>query len=999
MRQFAIAVIILALVSLPVALIWVRSDTTATAAQSSDAPLDASSQFQQVKPAPGDGAGTDTGVYFPSVSGPHSEITGSVVGDQPGPQSFYIGTVDAQGHKRFWHGLTDANGHFHFLVPALAGLTGLALFTHFDKHGQPDAGSDCRVTDGPVHLPGGQALTNIPATGPAITEGYSAYELGGKTQGELQVLTRGGDPLQEKMLLNGSDRNIDTLASSDRALVGKLHDATQPGFYRTSFSSGNQHSNDMPTSVVRVTYDPLPPIKTGQVEPVRMHIDGLRPQDAAVVIFNVGGAATVADGSTTATVPVKDGLAEVLIRGVRPGALEVVTDLEVHQPERPPIVAQELATGPTELPTTKAHSTEGEPTPTPPLVGVTPTPALVRTTPTPAEAQCSYYVEDGNLEPTQGVWQDDYVFDDHVGKAITRDEDETEKLHYPVFNAQLPMVAGRDTLIFAMVPFRFARSPLLPRVPGNRDHIAMVVDSDCKTFVPVRLQFTLQQPGAPDAQIYLSQVIRSIPLDPPRRPTFGKYVVDLDALYGVPPPPNKPFTFRALKDNTYRIVAQLVRDGGAPFPGLTMAVHGTVNETELPEIVFRPVYLRATPPPDLIKKTSTLETMAKAMIGDYYPIVPSSVRFVMAPATHITLDHIYDPDGFEKQITASAFVGGSGRVVVVLDSEEYKDIDYADMFNSESNGESFPKVAVVRDDVTYKTVIHELTHTFPYIWSTDEMIKECSAPGDYHGLIGRNPQGRPTKHGHVSFGERMYVGGRPDRFRVSEFWAYMTLTGEDDVYASQCDFWHLANQLEKKTDPPMLLVGGRLSNSHGVISGAFDPFYDVVSDADVASVQGSAWSIAVLGEDGRVIATYPIRSPFTNNEDERPLPVGRFLYPLPDPDGAVTIRLSGPGITLTRKLAAQRPVVTIASPSDAAVVTPLRGRVHIAWQASVPSGGKPLASVYYGGDQTPLIEQLFEKTASSFDVELDPRAHSHTVKVVVTDGTRSGESTITFSTR
>ncbi len=180
MRQF-IAVFMLAVASAVIALASYQHDAPATAAESNDAPLDANPSYTQTKPAPGDGTGTDSGVYFPAVSGNRSEVTGTVQDEQGGggPQAFIVGSVDAQGHKKFWHSITDKDGHFHFLVPAIAGLVGLEVFKHFNKDSQPDTGSQCHVTDGPVHLPGGTALTNVPPNGPAITEGYSAYEEGG----------------------------------------------------------------------------------------------------------------------------------------------------------------------------------------------------------------------------------------------------------------------------------------------------------------------------------------------------------------------------------------------------------------------------------------------------------------------------------------------------------------------------------------------------------------------------------------------------------------------------------------------------------------------------------------------------------------------------------------------------------------------------------------------------------------------------------------------------
>ena len=91
MRQFVIAVFLLAFASAFIALVSYPHDAPATAAESNDAPLDSNAQFTQVKPAPGSGTGTDNGVYLPPVAGSHSEITGTVQSqDEPaGPQRLH----------------------------------------------------------------------------------------------------------------------------------------------------------------------------------------------------------------------------------------------------------------------------------------------------------------------------------------------------------------------------------------------------------------------------------------------------------------------------------------------------------------------------------------------------------------------------------------------------------------------------------------------------------------------------------------------------------------------------------------------------------------------------------------------------------------------------------------------------------------------------------------------------------------------------------------------
>src|SRR5271165_877294 len=685
MRQFVIAVFLLAFASTFVALASYPSGAPATAAESNDAPLDANSQFTQVKPAPGNGTGTDNGIYLPPVSSSHSEITGTVQAqqDEPaGPKDFIVGSVDAQGRKKFWHGLTDANGHFHFAVPAaIAGLAALVVFRHFNKDGVPDAGSDCQITDGPAHLPGATQLANVPPAGPAITEGYPVYEEGGHGQGLMQVLTRNGDPRASKLLLDGSDRGVDTLASSDRALVGKIQDGTQPGFYRASFASGSQHSNDLPTSIVRVTYDPIPTLKPGSTTMVRMHIQGIRPQDAAIVIFNVTGAAKLADGGTTASVPVKDDLAQVLIRGVTPGELNISTDLEVHQPEAQS-QASELTPPPPQsetTPTKYPYFTTSRPTPTPkpsPLQTDTPRPGnnggttqgrdltpppgtegrntpgpgpstTSKPTPTPPPTEnptptpypsptatptpCELRPWDGWFEPEQAVWQDDDTWKNKPVPHLVRVRDDI-----PHYTAELNMVTDKPSVIFGVNWYVDERGDI--RQINKRDVVSIEIYTDCTEQVPVKMRFTGEAGVAGPEPIYESGVLAQIPIRG-KAGSWQHYTVSLPVPTGVPE--NSTFTF--LPDTNYRIVAQLIDDSGAPIEGAEVIVDGHAEVTHGPVIRYIPLLLsydssfyNAATKRDLTLRTITIAQDSHKYIPDFYAVKPWDLPTVVRELFNFT---------------------------------------------------------------------------------------------------------------------------------------------------------------------------------------------------------------------------------------------------------------------------------------------------------------------------------------------------------------------------
>ncbi len=682
MRQFVIAVFLLAFASAFVALASYRYDAPATAAESNDAPLDSNAQFTQVKPAPGSGGGTDNGVYLPPVAGSHSEITGTVQAqqDEPaGPKDFIVGSVDAQGHKKYWHGLTDANGHFHFEVPAaITGLAALIVFRRFNKDGQPDAGSDCQITDGPAHLPGATQLANVPPAGPAITEGYPVYEEGGHGQGLMNVLTRNGDPRQEKLLLDGSDRNVDTLASSDRALVGKIQDGTRPGFYRASFTSGSQHSNELPTSVVSVTYDPIPVLKPGSTTMVRMHIQGLRPQDAATVTFTVSGAAKLADGGSTANVPVKDGLAQVLIRGVTPGELNISTDLDVHQPEASQV--SELTPPPPQsetTPTKYPYYTTSRPTPTPrPLQTDTPKPGgnggvttardltpppgtqgrntpgpgpstTTKPTPTPPPTEvptptpypspsatptpCELRPWDGAFEPEQADWQDDDTWKNKPVPHLERVRDDV-----PHYIAHLNMVTDKPSVLFGVNWYVDERGDI--RQINSRDVISIEIYTDCTERVPVRMRFTGVAGVAGPEPIYTSPVLAQVPIRG-KAGAWQHITVNLPVPVGVP----NPSTFTFLPDTDYRIIDQLIDDTGAPIAGAEVIVDGHAEVTHGPVVRYIPLLLSydasfytSTTKRDLTLRTIAIAQDSHKYIPDFYPVKPWDLPTVVRELFNFT---------------------------------------------------------------------------------------------------------------------------------------------------------------------------------------------------------------------------------------------------------------------------------------------------------------------------------------------------------------------------
>jgi hypothetical protein len=88
----------------------------------------------------------------------------------------------------------------------------------------------------------------------------------------------------------------------------------------------------MPLDLVTLSRDPLPPMEVGVPVPVTVHVGGLPAGHTATMHFEVGGAAQLANGGTTADVPVTAGIATVTVRGVRAGATVLRYTLHVAIP-------------------------------------------------------------------------------------------------------------------------------------------------------------------------------------------------------------------------------------------------------------------------------------------------------------------------------------------------------------------------------------------------------------------------------------------------------------------------------------------------------------------------------------------------------------------------------------------------------------------------------------------------------------------------------------------
>lgn len=272
----------------------------------------------------------DEDVALPSVAGPTSEIYATVRDpSQAGPvEEVTLQVTDTRGRSRFYRLVTDPDGHISFRVPALAAA--IALFTHFTRDREPDDAAEHCIIDPHGNIHDADVIAHAPSSGAAVTRASSSYEMGGSGRSIVALQTRGVDPMNARVLMDGSAAHIDTVAASDMETVGRFNDATPLGRHAFSVESGAMRTNEFPADVVTLRPEPLGVAEAGTVQTVTVHCDGLPDGDRGTMFFQVGGAATLVEGGAETSVPVSGGIAQVRIRGLRSGPALVRYHLHVQ---------------------------------------------------------------------------------------------------------------------------------------------------------------------------------------------------------------------------------------------------------------------------------------------------------------------------------------------------------------------------------------------------------------------------------------------------------------------------------------------------------------------------------------------------------------------------------------------------------------------------------------------------------------------------------------------
>lgn len=596
----------------------------------------------------------------------------------------------------------------------------------------------------------------------------------------------------------------------------------------------------------------------------------------------------------------------------------------------------------------------------------------------------------GYFEPTQAVWQDDPTtalsyFPDKPGKQLTKTSPTT-------YTAELSMVDAKPALLFGI---DHAQNDVA-RAPHDRYHIVISGTTNGSTAVPVKMKFSGTGPASSLA--YTTDVLTTIYLDGPCTET-RPFTVTLPVPDGAPP--GGAFTFTGV--GGYTLKDELIRADGRST-GIEIDVSGTVVATHSPVTYFVPVRLKGLNP-GLQGQSDALQSQVVTYTPDYWPLRPAGFTGFKEPLldlsarvksevnswknwaksifTDVNASDI-SKDVLLASLTDALGLGGIlgkvGRTVVVLAPSDMRTLDLAD-----ANGYTeSQKVVFVRSDVNHFTVAHELAHTMPFLWSSDEMQAQCGI--DYHNQFDLR----------IAHGFRVTWGGAENRAPKDPYNHLMA--GFTVRWADQCTYWNLLKELQAVPDPPVLLIRGRLAMNGSKVKGQLFPAYETDSATDLRAAAGGRWALVVRDAGGRQIARYPFVPQWEASTRVRH--IMSFAYRVPWDPRTARVDLVGPrGVLSTLVWSAHAPTVAITSPAPGATVTPTGRRVHVTWTAHDADGGRLLFTVLYSSDGGQSWgAQAIEQTGLSLDVVLAPGTTAHQVRVVVTDGTSSASSTVTFTT-
>jgi len=283
-----------------------------------------------LKPCMGDETTTSTVIspeeqtFVPRTCDPNGYIVGTVVDpNTTGPTGFVYATVDEHGKSTNHTGTTDATKRFEILVPA--GIALISVARRLDANGELSRPSDCKVGRD-LRIPGLRELPNPPSGTPAIVAGNSSWE----RSKPCEFQTRGIDPRNVKLLIDGNSEDQHVLAASNSSVIARA--ATSPGTHTATLVSAGKPTNGVPSDYVDVAVTLTGSSEVGAEKVVALVVTGLPPDHPATCTFTITGSSEFVGGTSELTVPVVDGKASASVRNVRPGATALRWRLTVKIP-------------------------------------------------------------------------------------------------------------------------------------------------------------------------------------------------------------------------------------------------------------------------------------------------------------------------------------------------------------------------------------------------------------------------------------------------------------------------------------------------------------------------------------------------------------------------------------------------------------------------------------------------------------------------------------------
>lgn len=626
----------------------------------------------------------------------------------------------------------------------------------------------------------------------------------------------------------------------------------------------------------------------------------------------------------------------------------------------------------------------------------------------PPSQSCPVTNVSGSFEPVQAVWQDDPLsaqphFADKPGTG-TRSGKRLVQTSPIEYVAELPMVRGKPTLLFG-IDHHQSSAP--------QQHNAIVIRGTTTGTTPVNVAMLFSGSGAGVQLLHETDVLGSIDLDGPCGAEH-EFAITLYTPYGAPVVPAAPFLFTGT--GPYTLTDELRREDGAGT-GIAVTVKGTVVDTRLPTVAFVPMRISdgtatAASAAALQAASNRLSDDSVTYIPDFFPLQPSGMKAVKATIVDArakikseldswatwakslvgaTTSAKTTEDALLASLADSAALGGTlgkqGRTVIVFDTADYQAITgfhgtvrFVGLAVSQ-------KVVFVQSDQTYFTVAHELAHTMPYSWAEEQMQRDCDI--NYHNL--------PVADG-LAHGFGVTRAGREFRTTFPNAKSFMGTASGLDYWIDQCTYWQLVDVLRDPPDPAVIVVRGRLARNGAQVAGELLPAYEMDGAIDLPSGKQGDWAIVARDAGGRVLGRYPFDPEWSIPDLGRERDLISFLYRIPARAGIASVDLEGPGGLLnTLTWSAHAPAVAITTPTSNSVSEPVDGKVHVTWSGKDPDGGNLLYSVLYSNDGGKVyVAQSVEQPGTSFDVTLSSGV-SHRIRIVATDGARSAESTIAFS--